>query len=210
MSAPLEQLPRGPHSLDREQVAASQRARLMTAITELVAERSYARVTIGDLAQRAGVSRGAFYEHFGDKQACLFAAYDEFATRLVEAMIRDVDEDTPLVEFIRATLAAYLGALAEDPVAAQAFIVEMDAAGPAARRRRTEAVHGFAALLAERHAAMRRRDPALGPLPDRAYLGLALGVRELVREHLENHSASTLRNLAPDIEAWIAATVAGA
>jgi AcrR family transcriptional regulator len=210
MPSPLKQLPRGPHSLGRDQVAASQRARLMAAITELLAEGGYAAVTIGELARRAGVSRGAFYEHFGSKEACLLAAYDEFAARLVASMIREVDDDTPWDEFIDAALGGYLAALDDDPVAARAFIVEMDSAGPAARRRRRDAVHGFAHLLADRHAAMRRRDPSLGPLPERAYLGLALGVRGLVHEALEDGSPAALRSLAPEVRAWVTAMVAGA
>jgi AcrR family transcriptional regulator len=210
MPSPLKQLPRGPHSLGRDQVAASQRARLMAAITELLAEGGYAAVTVGELARRAGVSRGAFYEHFGSKEACLLAAYDEFAARLVGSMIREVDDDTPWDEFIDAALGGYLAALDDDPVAARAFIVEMDSAGPAARRRRRDAVHGFAALLADRHAAMRRRDPSLGALPERAYLGLALGVRGLVHEALEDGSPAALRSLAPEVRAWVTAMVAGA
>ena len=182
----------------------------MAAITELLAERGWSAITVGDLAQRAGVSRGAFYEHFGSKEACLFAAYDRWWTGLAEAMTRELDDDTSWDEFIDTTLDGYLGSLAADPVASQAFIVEMDAAGPAARRRRRDAVHGIAALLAGRHAAMRRTNPSLGPLPERAYLGLALGVRELVRELLEDGSPDELPALAPEIRAWVAATVAGA
>ncbi len=209
-SAPLEQLPRGPHRLGKEQVAASQSARLMRAMAELVADRGYAATTVGELASRAGVSRGAFYEHFGSKEACLIAAYDEWAIGLVEAMTREVSEDTSWDEFIDTTLDGYLATLAADPVAARAFMVEMDAAGPAARRRRRETLHGFALLLADRHRAMRRRDPSLGPLPERAYLGLAFGVRELIRELLEEGSPEKLRSLAPEIRDWVAAMVAGA
>jgi AcrR family transcriptional regulator len=208
--APAEPLPHGPHGLSRAQVAASQRERLMSALTELLAEGGYAAVTIRELAGRAGVSRAAFYDHFADKDSCLFAAYDRFATVLLDAMSAGVDDSTPWSAFIDTTLEGYLGTLEANPGAARAFVVEMDAAGPAARRRRREAVHGFAALLAQRHAAIRARDPSLGPLPERVYLGLALGVRELVREALEDDPAPSLRELAPDIVDWLTATVEGA
>jgi len=203
-------LPRGPHSLSREDVAASQRARLLAALTELLGERGYAAVTIAELAKRAGVSRGTFYEHFAGKQACLLAAYDHFAATLLEAMTATVDEDTPWSAFVDATLEGYLGTLERDPAAARAFIVEMDAAGAEPRRRRHEAMAGFAAVLAERHAAIRRRDPALGPLPERVYLGLVLGIRELVRQRLESEPVPALRDLAPDIRVWVTATIEGA
>jgi len=203
-------LPRGPHRLSREQVASSQRTRLMAALTELLAEGGYSAVTIGELARRAGVSRAAFYEHFTGKEACLLAAYEQFATTLIDAMTGEVDEETAWSAFIDATLAGYLGTLERDPVAARAFIVEMDAAGPAARRRRREAVHGFAALIAHHHAAIRAREPSLAPLPERVFLGLALGVRGLVREALEDDPAPQLGLLAPDIVVWITAMIEGA
>src|SRR3989442_12855138 len=91
----LPALPRRPHRLTRTEVAASQRTRLMAAFTELLAERGYAAVTIGELASRAGVSRAAFYEHFADKQACLLAAYDHFAARVVTAMTGSIAGDAP-------------------------------------------------------------------------------------------------------------------
>jgi AcrR family transcriptional regulator len=203
-------LPRGPHRLSRAEVAASQRARLERAFTELLAERGYAAITIGDLAGRAGVSRGAFYAHFKDKEACLFAAYDRWATDLLASMAGGITDQTGWDEFIDQALDGYLGALEADPVAARAFIVEMDAAGPGARERRREAIHGFAATLGERHRAIRRRDPSVGPLPDRVYLGLALGVRELLREALERPNPEPLSELGADIRIWVTATVEGA
>jgi AcrR family transcriptional regulator len=207
---PLLVLPRGPHRLTREQVAASQRTRLMSSLTSLLAEGGYPAVTIGELARSAGVARGSFYEHFADKEACLLAAYDEFAAALVAAMTANLDDDTTWSDFIETALLGYLGALEADRVGARAFIVQMDTAGPAARRRRSQAVRAFAELIRRRHAAIRARDPSLGPLPDRAYLGFALGIREVVREELEADRGAKLTRLAPDMLTWITATVQGA
>jgi AcrR family transcriptional regulator len=203
-------LPRGPHRLSRAEVGASQRARLERAFTELLADQGYAAITIGALATRAGVSRGAFYEHFADKEACLLAAYDHWAAGLLEAMVGGVTRRTTWDEFIDLALDGYLGTLEADPVAARAFIVEMDAAGASARERRRQAIHGFAAALADRHRAMLRRDPRLGPLPDRVYLGLALGVRELLREALEEDAGRAFTGLRSDIGVWVTAVVEGA
>jgi AcrR family transcriptional regulator len=209
-SDPAVRLPRGPHRLSRSEVAASQRARLERAITELIAEHGYAAITIGELASRAGVSRGAFYEHFSDKQGCLLSAYDRWAGELLESMAGGVSDKTSWEEFIDLALDGYLGALEDDPAAARAFIVEMDGAGPAARGRRREAIHAFANVLADRHRAMRRRRRSLGPLPDRVFLGLALGVRELLREALEQPQRPQLDRLRRDIRIWVTATVEGA
>lgn len=207
---PVDPLPRGPHDLARSAVADSQRGRLMTALTELLGDHGWAAVTIGALARGARVSRATFYEHFTDKEACLLAAYDRFAVALFDAMTADHGDDPGWDAFIERTLAGYLGTLERVPVAARAFIVEMDAAGAVARRRRREGIHAFATLLGQRHAEIRARDASLGPLPERVYLGLALGVRELVREQLEVHPSAGLTTLASDIVMWITATVEGA
>jgi AcrR family transcriptional regulator len=174
-----------------------------------MAERGYAAVTIGELARRAQVSRGAFYEQFVDKEECLFAAYDRFARDILEAMIRGITPKTTWEELIDTALAGYLDALQADLVAARAFIVEMDSAGAAARDRRRGAMRGFAGVLRERYDATRRHDPTLGPLPERAFLGLALGVRELVRELLEQPEPPPLRTIAPDVVLWARAMARG-
>ena len=167
-------------------------------------------MTISALVKRAGVSRAAFYEHFEDKDACLFAAYQHFADTLVAAMTADVEDDGSWEAFVDGALGGYLGALAADPVAARAFVVELEGCGPGARRLRRDAVHGFAAIVGQRHALMRERNSALGPLPDRVYLGIALGVRELVRETLEDRPDLPPTDLAPDVVYWLTAAVEGA
>ena len=187
-------LPRGPHGLSREKVMASQRARLMAAFTELLAERGYLAVTIGELARRAGVSRATFYSHFSDKQDCLFASYEVFATTLVAAITPEPNEQLSWEQFVERALTGYLETIEANPVAARAYIIEMDAAGPEARRHRTAGTHRFAELFAARHAEAR---PAGVPaFPDRVYLAIALGVRELVRETLAGDADPAVTELA--------------
>jgi AcrR family transcriptional regulator len=183
---------------------------LLVATTELLGADGYGGVTIGALAKRAGVSRATFYELFADKEECLIEAYARFARALVEAIFSAVTDEASWDEWVDAAIDAYLGELERDPVTARAFLVELEAAGPTPRARRRDAMHGFAAAFAERHRAARAADPSLGKLPDRAFLGLTLGVRELIREQLETAAEPNLSDLAPDIRTWVAAMVAGA
>jgi AcrR family transcriptional regulator len=207
---PPQALPRGPHALSREEVAASQRARLMAAIPDVVAERGYAAATIAEISRRAGVSPKTFYEHFEDKLDCYLAAYDEFARVLLARIGGELDADAPWDEFVTAALTAYLGTLEREPVVARAFLVEIDAAGAVARARRRAAYIQFAALIRTRHELTRRLDPTLGPLPERAYLGLVHGVRALVCDALEADPRARLLDLAADIRTWLTATISGA
>jgi AcrR family transcriptional regulator len=43
------------------------RARLTRALVELLAERAYDQISVQDIVQRAGIIRGTFYLHFGEK-----------------------------------------------------------------------------------------------------------------------------------------------
>jgi AcrR family transcriptional regulator len=204
------QLPRGPHRLSREEVASSQRGRLLAAITGLVADRGYASTTITDLARAAGVSPNVFYEHFASKEECFLAAYEVFTTTLLTRVSDQVEPTDDWTAFLLGAADAYLSALEGDRPAARAFLLEMDAAGPEARRRRNNAWSAFAALLRDRHEQMRAHEPRLGALPERTYLGICLGVRALVCGALEESPPAPLTELTPDIVHWVIATIRGA
>ena len=202
-------LPRGPHGLSREDVVASQRTRMLSAVMELMAACGYADVRVGDVAKRAGVSRATFYEHFADKESCVLAAYDEYTAGVSEQMIAGIDStashDDPLSTFIH----GYLGALQRDLTAARAVLVEMDGAGPVARERRRAAVHTYARLLAEQHKQRHPDDPRSGPLLERVYFAFALAVREKAAEELLRTQDPDLVALAPDLVELAHALVGG-
>jgi AcrR family transcriptional regulator len=200
-------LPRGRHELSREQVIAAQRERLMIAMTELVADRGYSGVGIRDVSARAGVSSGAFYECFEDKDACIFAAYDRFISVVLGRLSVAVDPERDWHGWVLRVVEGYLGALVLDPVVGRAFQVEMDALGSLARARRREALHGLAAFI--RSARERLWSDADAPLPQTAYIGVVYAVRQIASDALERESHPDLAALAPDLAAWIAPTLAG-
>src|SRR5437899_6823934 len=72
----LRVLPRGPHGLSRDQIVASQRARLLAGAIEAVAARGYVGTAVADIIARAGVSRRTFYELYEDRDACVAEAYE--------------------------------------------------------------------------------------------------------------------------------------
>lgn len=55
-------------------VKQSQRQRIVDAMIESCAEKTYAGTTITDIVSRAHISRTTFYKHFEDKRACFDAA----------------------------------------------------------------------------------------------------------------------------------------
>jgi len=70
-------LPRGRSRLPPQDVRASQRQRLLRSVIAVVSESGYYPITVADIVRRARVSRGAFYEHFANKEKCFLAATDE-------------------------------------------------------------------------------------------------------------------------------------
>jgi len=176
-------------------VLASQRSRLLRAMADVVGEKGYAAATVADAIARAGVSRKTFYEQFRDKQDCFLAAYDADVERVLE-LVRSSGADAPdVLTRSRASVRAYLGALASEPALARTFMLEVLAAGPAARARR-DAVHDrFAVLLREQVAAARRDLPDLAAPPDAAYLAAVGATDALVSRFVAEGRTAELPQL---------------
>ncbi len=74
--------------------AAGTRVRLLDAAMRLFADRGYARTTIGDIEQEAGLAprSGALYQHFASKEALLHAA--------IERQLEAVDDLQSVMEML--------------------------------------------------------------------------------------------------------------
>ncbi|MBO9578026.1 MAG: TetR/AcrR family transcriptional regulator [Microbacteriaceae bacterium] len=57
--------------------SARTRQALRQAALQLASERALDEITIGDIAERAGVNRSSFYQHYSDKETLLADALDE-------------------------------------------------------------------------------------------------------------------------------------
>lgn len=190
-------LPSGRHGLTREVVVASQRGRLLDAMADVVAEKGYGGTTVGDVVERAGVSRRTFYEVFPDKETCFLAAYDlgleVMLARVLgtAAALRGVDWRRRA----RASMETYVEVLTHEPAFAWCFHVEVLGAGPRALERRAANVLLFAKLWKGLHDDARREDPSLLELPDEVFVALTAGSEEMIREHLRRLGVARLPEL---------------
>jgi AcrR family transcriptional regulator len=196
-------LPRGRHKLTRGQVLAAQRERLMASMTELMAADGYRAVKVGQVAERAGVSRAAFYECFADKEDCAFAAYDRFIEVLLSRLAADTERSEHWEVFIARLLESYLGTLQQDLVVARAFQLEMDAVGSEARRRRRESLARFAQFLRDERERLAAGEASYRPLPLSAYLGVVYAARQLACDALETQTRPSLPSLVPELAGWV-------
>lgn len=149
MTARLERLPKGRHSLPQELVVASQQRRLLRAMADAVAENGYAETTIADVVGRAGVSRKTFYERYDGKQECFLALYDA-GVAVLQARVAAAVEACPRPEDrVLAGIDAFLAVLDERPAVFRAIVLESHAAGPEFAQRRRAMMRTFAELYQE-------------------------------------------------------------
>lgn len=141
------QLRPGP-GLPREAVAEDQRARLLGAMVELVAERGYGAVTVRDLAHAAGVSKASFYAMFSGKEDCFLSTCEAVISR---ARQRVVDERSEAgVEAsgrIRAGLVALTAWIVAEPKAARLILIEAPQVGTVVAERVDQEIGCFKVCL---------------------------------------------------------------
>jgi AcrR family transcriptional regulator len=158
-----ERLPRGPHSLTREQVQASQRQRLLDAVLDVVGEYGYAAATVADVTAAAGVSRTTFYEQFRNKLDAFLTAYDQFGAAFL-ADIAATPATTP-ADTLTAAGERLVDWGRKRPLACRAFLLEIHAVGEEGLERR-DRMMDLAVERFERVAAwVRTIDPTLPSPP---------------------------------------------
>jgi AcrR family transcriptional regulator len=212
-TAPIRPLPRGPHSLTRDEVLASQRGRMIAAMAETVAAKGYAATTVADVVARAGVSRKTFYEHFADREECFLAAYDAAVDALFGAVAERVAAGKPAGDDWRARVCAgvraYLEALASEPAFARTFLVEVRVAGPRAQARRAEVHDRFVDFLRSQSTLARQDHPWLPAVPDTVYAAIVGGMDEVVSAWVADGRTADLAQLEPDLSYFQLALLAG-
>lgn len=188
-----DQIPGGRHGLSPEQVAASQRERLLAAMTLTVGRSSFRDARIADVIARAGVSRKTFYEHFEDKEDCFVAAYERALSQLLGATMEAFHAQDEWVDQLRAGLTALLNALAYDGGIARICFVEVMAAGPKAIDCRNEAMRGFAEIYDAGREATDRDLPAF------TGLGMVGGLSEILYREIVAGATAELPQLVPEL-----------
>lgn len=111
--------------------ALSQRQRIIEAMINSCAEKTYAATTIADLVSRASISRTTFYKRFAGKRECFDAALDWCIEELrATAAGSHSSSDSP-PEALRKAATATLDLMAAKPALAQLVAGEAVAVEPA-------------------------------------------------------------------------------
>jgi AcrR family transcriptional regulator len=160
-----------------------------------LAERGYDEMKMTDVLILAGVSATDFEAEFGDKDTCLFAAYEQLTTRLAGEAKRGCATGGLWPQRVRHGLSTLLEELAARPLMARVAVHSFPAIGPAAYQRYQRFVESFAPLLREG-----REFSGMGEeLPSEVEM-LAVGaVEAIVVEEVEAGRAAQLPALGPAI-----------
>lgn len=110
--------------------SADQRRRIVDAMIDSCAEKTYAATTITDIVARAHISRTTFYKQFDDKRACFDAAIADCIEQLqAVAAAAHSGEDEP-ADAVRKGTSAVIEALTERPGLAQLLTGDAIAVDP--------------------------------------------------------------------------------
>lgn len=189
------QLPPGRHKLGRSYVEANQRQRIMDAIADVTSLAGYVAMSVEDIIGTAGVSRRTFYDTFSSKEEAFLAALDGAVDQLLERIGEAHRANPEFPAGVRASLAAFLQFIVDEPQHADMLLIESLAAGPAAIERRNKTLTTFAAMLrssAERLAHERRP-------PDLTAETLVGGIYEVVYTRVIAGETKELMALLPDL-----------
>jgi AcrR family transcriptional regulator len=201
----LGPLPGGHHGLSPEQVAESQRERLLGGIVEAVAAKGYVATTIAEIVSAASVSSRAFYENFDSKEQCFLAAFDAvFAhlRELIDGAVASAD-DWPhkAIAALRAGLRFFDG----EPELARFCIVEPPTASPAVTAHFRAVVDSAASELRSGRAQFAEAEE----LPESTEESLLGGLIVLVSRSILSGDPEVLEALLPDLAEFVLSPYVG-
>jgi AcrR family transcriptional regulator len=113
-------MPRG--SFDRTERRARTRAQLLSAAARVYARRGFDGATLDEVADEAGYTKGAVYDHFGSKENLLFALLDEHLAAQIDEQLALFDPAADAAERPRAGADRWMRQLEENPDAFRLFV----------------------------------------------------------------------------------------
>lgn len=183
--------------LPHDEVARNQRERLFAALVAVVAEKGYEAARVADLLELSGVSRSAFYDHFGDKEDCLLAALGEFVAPATAAAVSR-GAASPTEDRVRRAFESLVRMIVDQAPAARLCFVEIYAAGPQAVATIDGKVDDFQAFVGETI----ERIPGREPLPPELVRALIGGLRKIIHTRLYRGQEDELIELIPQMWDW--------
>lgn len=170
------------------------RSAVLEAMLVELAEKGYAEASVANVARAGGLSEAEFAAQFGDKDSCMFAAYDKLSEDLVRTC-GSCGGEGEWPARVRGGLAALLAAIAAEPAKARVATRVFPAIRPTAYKRYTDLVSSFVPFVREGRSYSEIGEE----LPDEVEL-LAVGAAEaLIFTEVDAGRAERLPEMMPEI-----------
>lgn len=182
----------------REEAKRNQRERLFAAMVATVAERGYEATTVADLVGLSGVSRSAFYRHFGDKQECFIAAIEALVGPALETAEAGLELPGNM-ERAKQAFETLIRQIVGQPAASKMYFVEVYAAGSEGVALVDRTLDAFEALAKQ----MLDQMPGHEGMPSEIVRALIGGVQKVIHKRLYRGQEQELLELAPQLWDWL-------
>jgi AcrR family transcriptional regulator len=176
------------------------RDRLLVGMADAIREDGFQQATVAEVVRRARTSRRTFYQHFEDREACFLALFDVVSDGLLRTIAEAATGEGRWEARVERTIAAYLGALAEDPELVRSCIEETPGLGPAGRARVRDMNRRWAELIVRLVDEASQHDADVRPLSIEAATVVTGGFRDLVIVTIEQgRDLLELRDVGVDL-----------
>lgn len=153
---PLRVAARAPDRREEEREAGDHAERALRAFEAQLTEHSFAQITMGQVAERAGMSVRTLYANFADRHELMLAAVDAAAMQAVAVMLPAYRRSPSPAEGVRAAFSSLFSMLASRPNLAHLLLIATREGGAPAFERRAEVLRQIEPLLSVGVPAHRR------------------------------------------------------
>jgi AcrR family transcriptional regulator len=174
--------------------------RLQEAALDLYGDPGYDKVTVAEIAERAGLTRRTFFRYFSDKREVLFFGAEKLEAFVMESVLA-APPGTPALEVVAMALAAVARRSDEDPAFAE-FARRRHALIRTYGELRERELGKLAALAASAAAALQRRgvaNPAASLAAETGVAAFKVGFERWVddprRRKMGHHLREAMRGL---------------
>ncbi|HEY1828603.1 MAG TPA: TetR/AcrR family transcriptional regulator [Acidimicrobiales bacterium] len=197
---PSRALKAGTSLRPREFVSEVQRDRLIDAFVQVVVEQGFESAWIKTICRRAGVAFNTFYELYRSKEELLLTAYDAGVAVLFNVTSAAYfSDDVPWRRRVEVGLGTFLQTLADNPIFARFFAIEIHKAGPHGQARVDQSIEAASAMFTNVEAAPGLAIPATELVP------LVVGsIYEQIYFYIRSGRISELPSLNPTLTTFAA------
>ena len=191
-------LPRGPHLLAPEEIAADQRRRLIDAMLQLISIDGYLTTSVAELIDQAGISRRTFYELYANREELLKGTFEAAGQATLREVTLASERSGGPTRQLEALMRRLCREADERPGMMALCAVEITAAGPSGYELREALVGDYAELIQKCLGANEEHS-----IPRGLASTLVGAVQREIAAHVRAGRIAELPALAPQLARWM-------